>query len=368
MYDVIIVGAGIAGCTLGKKLIDNGLDVLIIEKTRSLKKDSGIVAARNIGSEIPKKLIKHAVKSMEFVSPSGSTMEMKTRKPFAFILDRQDLNNFYRKRVKSIVVYDSVKKISWDDGFVKIECEDRTFLSRMVVGCDGAYSTVGKFMNIHEKTESSNEVVFGVLAFDKIKSPGIRVYFNKHFSPDFFAWTIEQTNEYGLMCSQRPIEYLEYFRKRFGFEIKDMHAYPMKIGIINTVTDRCLLVGEAAAQSKPITGGGIDLAIVASNYAASTISDAFKNQSFNKASLSSYETSWKRDCGKEIKRQLFLRNIYRQLNNKQIDELFNIGKKHIGEVSGVDDYIQLSELMKNISKTDLFLWGLRNFGAVFRSL
>ena len=366
MYDVIIVGAGIAGTVLAEKLVKQGYDILVIEKSRKLKIDSGIVASRNLKKTIPLSLIEHKINEMALVSPSGMNIQIKTTKPFAFILDRQKLNRYFIKNVKDSIVYDDVKKITWEDGFVQVICENKRYYGKMVVGCDGANSVVRQNMCFYDNFDYNPEIGFGVLGFDKIISGSIHVYFNKLFSKDFFAWTIPQNNEYGLMSGKDPIEFINHFRKRLGYELKDFVVYPMTIGVKRAVTDRCLLVGESSGYSKPITGGGIDLAIVSANYAFIAINNCIKYDDFSRNSLALYENMCKNDFYSEIKKQLFLRKMYMKLNNEQIDELFKICKKWVEDIDYIEDYIELTDLIKYVSKSSLFLWGLRNFGTLIK--
>ena len=72
---------------------------------------------------------------------------------------------------------------------------------------------------------------------------------------------------------------------------------------------------------------------------------------YGSSMLSSYERGWKMELGKEIKKQLFARKMYKKLSNKDIDDLF----KEFGSfVEKFDyDYDRLSEAAKRIPKLRL---------------
>ena len=366
MYDVIIVGAGIAGCVLADKLDDAGLSIIVIERSKRLKKDSGIVAYRNVGRTIPRSFIDHNINEITLVSPFGSTASIRTRESFACIIDRQKFNKHLLGNISDFVVEDHVKDIIWEDGFVQVIGNNNKYYGKMVVGCDGANSIIRKKLNQYDRLDAKDEIVFGALAFDKIRQNSIHVYFNKIFSTDFFAWTIPQNNEYGLMVGKRPFEFIDYFRKKLGYELKDLLVYPMIIGCKKSYTDRVLLIGESAGQNKPITGGGIDLAIASSEYAAYVIKNAFKANRFDADFLKTYEELWLKDFGSEIKKQLFLRKMYMKLHNEQIEDLFAIVKKGLEKTDYIENYIELSNLTKNLPYSKLFLWSLRNFGTIVK--
>ncbi len=366
MYDVVIVGGGIAGCVLADKLNKVNFNVLVVERSQRLKKDSGIVANRNVGKMIPKNFIEHTITEMTLVSPFGSSVKLKTKDPFASIIDRQKLNKYLLDKITGLVVYDHVKDVVWEDGFVSVVCDNKTYYGKMLVGCDGANSIIRKKINEHDGVFDDSNVVFGALAFDKIKTDSIHVYFNKLFSADFFAWTIPQNNEYGLMVGYKPMNFLNHFKKKFGYELNNVLVYPMIIGCKKSYTDRALLVGESAGHNKPITGGGIDLAIVSVEYAFITIKNAFRKNDFSSSFLKTYHNMWYKDFGSEINRQLFLRKIYMKLNNEQIDDLFKIVKDGLEKTDYIEDYIELSNLTKKLSYSRLFLWSLRNFGTIIK--
>ncbi|MBI4895153.1 MAG: NAD(P)/FAD-dependent oxidoreductase [Candidatus Aenigmarchaeota archaeon] len=366
MYDVIIVGGGIAGSVLAEKLIKNDFNILVIERTKRLKKDSGIVANRNIGKVIPRGFIEHRINEMTLVSPFGLSAKIRTKNPFAYIIDRQKLNKYFLSKIAGLIVYDHIKDVVWEDGFVSVIGDNKTYYGKMIIGCDGANSIVRKKMNKHDGFYADSDIVFGALAFDKIKTDSIHVYFNKLFSTDFFAWKIPQNNEYGLMVGKRPMDFLNHFKKKFGYGLNDVLVYPMIIGCKKSYSDRCLLVGESAGQNKPITGGGIDLAIVSAYYAFTTVLAAFKNNNFSSKFLESYHNMWYKDFGSEINRQMFLRKVYMKLNNEQIDDLFKIVKDDLEKTDYIEDYIELSNLTRKLSYSRLFLWSLRNFGTIIK--
>ena len=401
MHDVIIVGAGIAGSVLAERLkrLDKELDVLVIEKSRGFKHDSGIVAAGHVGKTIPKNLIKDKIDKMALVSPCGHVIDINTEKPFAFLVKREELEKYLRSRINDRIVYDCVKVIIWEEDFAQVVGENDIYYAKMVVGCDGACSIVRKFMRLYDGVKKWNashstnivdkayilstikkedsSMIFGVIGNHKIEQDNIHVYFNKLFSKDFFAWTIPQNNEYGLMTATDPLSFCKCFGRKMGFgniitEQRSCETIgkpaisitPMTIGMKKSYCDSALLVGESAGQVKPITGGGIDMAISNSFHATNVIRKAIKTDNTDSDFLKTYEDLWKSEFGKEIGRQIWLRKIYSRLNNQQIDELFRIARSV--KIDEIEDYVGLSGLMRKMPKLRLFLWGLRNFG-VFRA-
>ena len=61
-----------------------------------------------------------------------------------------------------------------------------------------------------------------------------------------------------------------------------------------TVDNRIMLVGDAAAQVKPTSGGGIFTGLTCAQIASQTIQTAIQTQSYSKQILSKYHNQWKK--------------------------------------------------------------------------
>src|SRR3989344_4922349 len=91
MYDIIIVGSGVAGSYLSSLLAD--FNVLVIEKDKKvILKDSGIVSKNFDNFFDDKKLIKDEIDEMVAVSPSGYKFSLNSESPYAYLLERKNLS------------------------------------------------------------------------------------------------------------------------------------------------------------------------------------------------------------------------------------------------------------------------------------
>jgi flavin-dependent dehydrogenase len=301
---------------------------------------------------------------MNFVSPSGNVVKLRTEKPFAYLIDRVDYVKAIKNNVKKNIIFSAVSDISWQKNFVTIHTNQDTIHTKLLVGADGALSIARKKI-LEMKKLSEPEINMGLLTRTArtIKKP-ISVYFNKHFSPEFFAWSIPENGEYGLIAKQ-PLEYFAVLQKHLGFEhhktIIAPIATPSKdyYKANSSYCQRALLIGEAACQTKPLTAGGIDFGLKAVNHAHSTIIAAFKENDFSESMMKNYEYLWKNDFGQEIYKQLMLKNVYKKLTNKQIDSLLSLCSKHIEKIDNID-YIRIGNIWTKLPMLKLFLWYLKN--------
>ncbi|MEF8774813.1 MAG: electron transfer flavoprotein, partial [Halobacteriales archaeon] len=156
-----------------------------------------------------------------------------------------------------------------------------------------------------------DELLRGVLAFAPEPDHGDRV--DVHLTaPRFFAWRIprgEAGVEYGLALppeDDRSVRtMLADLTDGYGVGTERLRAGPIPVGPPERVTARRgFLLGDAAAQTKPFTGGGIVYGMTAADHAVSEIDPAAP------ATLQAYEQAWRDDLGTEIRLGRWLRRAY----------------------------------------------------------
>lgn len=340
MHDVIIIGAGVAGSFLAKKL--EGLDVLLLEKDKRIfVKDSGIVSQRFknfFDKKFVKKIIKEKISRMVLVSPSGDKISLRVS---AFLLNRKMFSRKLRMMNNNVIAYEKAEKIRYGRNIV-VTTDRNEYKCKLLVGADGALSITRKALGIKIPF-----LYHGVIARtkNKINMKDIHVYFNKNYSSDFFSWVIPQNNEYGLIAKKNPKDRFRYFKDALDLPNSRLHMAPIPIGITKSYGQRTLLVGDAAGMIKPLTGGGIVFSLTAASHAASLINNVFEKHNFG--AVPEYEKAWKNDFGNEIKKQLMLRMIYRRLNNRMINRLF-VSIKPMIKKMGKFDYDFLSDIPRRL--------------------
>ena len=365
MYDVIIVGGGVAGCRLAALLGEaTDLSILLLEKNKNIYlKDSGIVSSHITDFLPDRKLIEHDISEMVARSPGGHEITLRSFRPFAHILKRVAFSKFLREAAEKRVdtAYETVISIQKHQTFFIVSTTRGEYRCRFLIGADGAYSLVRRSLGI-----APPHLYHGILVRtrQRLGSGPITVHFHKHYSPDFFSWIIPQTNEYGIVTSYRPRDYFLHFRKTFSLPPGDIHAYLLPLGTTRSYADRSMLVGDACGQSKPLTGGGIIFSLRAAGYAAEVIGRAFDEQRFDRSFLSLYEFLWKRRMGREISQQLLARRLYRRMTNRDIDRLFLELGPYVTRIEEFD-YDHLSQLVSKMPKWHLFKYLVKNMSLVF---
>jgi len=177
--------------------------------------------------------------------------------------------------------------------------------ARMVVGADGPRSRVRRNLGLPEP----GELLHGVLGFDPEPDDGDFV--DVHLTvPRFFAWRIPRGDagvEYGLAAAPgtHVPERFDALVADYGAEIEQRCSGAIPIGPPESVTShRGLLLGDAAAQTKPFTGGGILYGMTAADCAARTVDPA------DPATLDAYERAWRDELGRDIRLGALVRRAY----------------------------------------------------------
>ena len=91
-----------------------------------------------------------------------------------------------------------------------------------------------------------------------------------------------------------------------------------------TYSDRLLVVGTTAGQVKPLTGGGIYFGLLCADIAANTLNRCLSTDDLSTDKLASYQRSWKRRLGRELRTASWARRVFEKLDDHRLDQLFGL--------------------------------------------
>jgi flavin-dependent dehydrogenase len=231
----------------------------------------------------------------------------------------------------------------------------------MVIGADGVQSAVARFCGIRPPPE----ILPGFEAeLAAVKGPEgtARILVGRDVAPGFFAWLIPSGGGRGLLglcCEPGETPAIRYFERLRGNPalapyIRDARilryiagGVPVSAGSAS-FAERVLLVGDAAGQVKPISGGGVYTGIRCALMAAQTASGALEEEDLSKGRLSAYERKWKGELGRELSIGRRIRRSYVHVTDAQMDELVGMldRPKLLSLISARGDIDAPSELAK----------------------
>ncbi|MFA9516630.1 geranylgeranyl reductase family protein [Halopenitus sp. H-Gu1] len=324
MYDFAVVGVGPAGARFARRAAEAGHDVIALEKGEigTPLACSGHVST-DLWEYVPdaakSDLLQNRVRGARFHvgGPGSRSYPFYKREAVSNVVDRVELDRILaacaREAGADVREGHTVTGIDERSDRVVLEVSlaeatgggTETIEARMVAGCDGPVSRVRRSLDLPEPEET----LHGVLAFDAAPDDGDFV--DVHLTaPTFFAWRIprgEAGVEYGLAAppSADVTDMFEALTDAYGVETDHFCSGAIPIGPPETVTsDRAFLIGDAAAQTKPFTGGGILYGMTAADAAADRIDPA------DPSTLADYESAWRETLATEIRLGKLIRACY----------------------------------------------------------
>ncbi len=381
-FDLAIIGASIAGNYLAYLLSKSNLEIVVIEEHEDIGlpfQCAGIISQKlSQLIELPEEIVLNRVKTAKIIGPSGNFIKLSgNERPY--VIDRIALDRLFygkNKNTSNITYYLGERfrsfKYSVDNGHkcVLIETSKRLIKAKMLIGCDGPLTSVGKHLKVKNKLLYAAQIrIKG--NFDENEAV---MYFHPLWK-QLFGWIVPEGNNVyriGIASSKNVKDCFHIFLKKLGIDINnkiDQQGGIIPYGIMNkSAFKNALLLGDAAGQVKATTGGGIVMLLTAARHASNCVKLSFKQNNFSKRFIKKhYEKPCLRTIGKELKLHYVIRLILERLTNKDFEVFFKIVKEnkieHIITLYGDMDFPKdlIFKLLKNpLVFTFLIKFSLKN--------
>ncbi len=345
LYDVVVVGGGPVGSYVAYKLAEAGYGVVVVEQKASLGEAvccTGIISQECVGSfAIAEDVILRRANSATLVSPSGRLLRLWRPEPQVCIIDRAGFNLAMARQAQDrgteYVLSSLVKNIEVRDDRVRVEAtrqgEKLNFEARAAVIASGFGSSLAQRLGLGKV----GDFVMGAQAeVEAVGVDEVEVYFGQEMAPGFFAWLVPTSPPkalVGLLSRRSPGLYLRKLmaalmtQGKIDSDEADLsHRGISLVPLAKTYGDRLVVVGDAAGQVKPITGGGIYYGLLCADIAAKNLHRALASNDLSAKSLVGYEQGWRKKLGWELKIGYWARKFYERLSDAQIDRAFDIVK------------------------------------------
>ena len=303
MYDAIIVGAGPSGATAAHHLASQGHKVAFIDREGRIKPCGGAVPPRLIKDfEIPDRLIVAKISTARMISPTGRKVDIPIENGYVGMVDREDFDAYLRDRAENAGATryrGTFTKITREDGHPTVHFrdkatkEERTITARMVIGADGARSSVAR-----AEVKGGKEIPYVIAYHEIIEAPEqtddsydpnrCDVIYDGRVSPDFYGWIFPHGRKASVGMGT-GIENVDLkaatadLRETSGLaacETIRKEGAPIPLRPLDRWDNGrdVVLAGDAAGVVAPSSGEGIYYAMVGGEFAARAVDAALQTE------------------------------------------------------------------------------------------
>ncbi len=355
---ILIVGAGPIGCYTAQLLTGMGYHPVLLEEHHQVGRP--VKCAGIVGKQVFEKTrIPPSRESIinvihgAFIACQGENFTIQ-RPSVAYIINREqfDLNMsqgleiHLKQKVKSIEKSNNTYLVRTKEG--------EEWEADILIGADGPDSVVRDFLLRHILDNQRSER--GILSYygvqyrldvknwkEKIDSRMVQVYFYQGIP--FFLWMIpedDRTIRLGII-GKNGRKMLDSFiaERQIDAEMIDRITGKIALGLIPVYGENIALVGDAACQVKPLTGGGIFYGL----QSAEILADCIGRQR-----LSEYDKRYREKFGTEIRFGMKARKFFEGLDSDELNELFRILQKNARLIENLADFENHFILFKELAK------------------
>jgi digeranylgeranylglycerophospholipid reductase len=342
-YDIAVAGGGPVGCFVAEQLMSKGRNVVLLEEHKIIGEPvhcAGLVTQRvfDITKCSHTGIVQNKIYGAYIHSPAGSTLTIGGDYVRGLVINRQRFDETLSENAQiagaelltGYKVVSAKKEKNHITLIIQQNEQTLTVRCNILIGADGSHSHIRNIFEFPKPIEKLQGI--GAELSDTTLTPHfVHIFVGHRIAPGFFAWVIptnvqgttariglcigRQTNHplqhYFTALLQQPLLQGTNVMKRFGGAIP---LGPLK----KTVDDHIMLVGDAAAQVKPTSGGGIYTGLLCATQCAIVAEEALQKQQFDADFLKRYHTKWTKEIGRELSLGMRFRKIFTNLTDEQL--------------------------------------------------
>ena len=354
-YDVVVVGGRIGGSISSLFASKNDVDVLMIEKRQEIgvpvqcAEGTPHLTFETLEMEPSKKYICTEIENVTVHAPNQKSVNAEELVDVdsldkgistGYILDRKVFDKHLAiesaKAGTDIMVKTTVKDLIRKDGKVcgvvaKHMGETMEIKADLVIAADGIESNMAQIAGLR-KHDNPHDICscaqYELVGLD-IDPDRLHLYFGRETAPGGYSWIFPKGDGVanvglGVRGSQETAyHYLKKFTSQFNATPVELNigGVPLSGPIDRTYADGFLVVGDAARQVDPVTGGGIITTVPCARIAGEVAAQAVKEEDTSATFLKSYEDAWKDKLGNVLKTSLKLRKVADKITDDEVNAL-----------------------------------------------
>lgn len=314
-----------------------GVEVLLVEEDFQVGrpvKCTGLISIRALeeagaGPEVVLRKIRGAF----IYGPDGREIALDGRKTRAYVIDRAEFDRELVREAEAagVRVRTGVRAVALEGDGLKIrhnpEGPEQKVKAKVIIGADGPYSRVRAWAGL----PPPQKMLYGLQVIAPCsprREDFVEVFLGRDVAPDFFAWAVPASAgvaRIGLATDdgQRARSSLARLLQRKGVKeetILEFQGGAIPIGPApRTVRSNVLVVGDAAGQAKPTSGGGIYTGIICAKLAGEAAVKAVKRGDISL--LGEYEVRWRKELEAELRLGMLAHRILSELADADLDRI-----------------------------------------------
>ena len=352
------MGGGPAGSYTAWQLAKKGRLVTVLEEHQKIGEPShcaghlSIKSLKNLGLySLSSGIIENNFSTANFYSPNGTKFAVKLNEPVTCAINRTLFDEYLATQAKSFgakyllstraqgLLLDG-KKIK---GVTYRKNENVDLKAKMVIDAEGISSRFVKQAGLNPF--GTRGLVYAAEAelenVEGLDEHAVDVYTGSLYAPGFYGWLIPRPKgkaKLGLAIKRgNPEKFLNHLIKKHPVASKELQNAKLTRITYHTITlgglidklqtDNFLVVGDAASQVKPTTGGGVIFSLICGGIAANVANQAIDKGDFSSEYLSYYQKRVQDRLGFDIKVMLKIRNFLNSLSDQKIDDAFRFANR-----------------------------------------
>jgi digeranylgeranylglycerophospholipid reductase len=350
-YDVIVVGAGPAGLSAAKILVENKVKTLVVDRKQEIgcpkrcAEGLGMGWFKRLNIKPKKTWAVQEIKGAQLYAPNGKSIKMKRKEVMGYVLERK----IFEKEVAievvkagaKILLRNQVVRAERNEEGVELTIEEnnetKKLTCKLVVACDGVDSLTAKMLGLNTKldlneTDSGYQYeMTGISGYDENL---LHLYFGEDIAPRGYIWIFPKrkgTANVGIGIGAYEEKTAKYYldkwiSKQDGLKegsIIEVNGGAIPVGgfLEKMQADNLIVAGDAGHMVDPIHGGGIGIAIEGGTLAGEHAVKAIKSGKMSAEDLEGYTKAWYDKRGKELMRRIKGRHLLEKLSNEDFNYL-----------------------------------------------
>jgi flavin-dependent dehydrogenase len=291
--DVLVVGAGLAGLRTARLLARRELNVLVVDRRRSLStgiRTTGIFVRRTLDDfDLPDHLLGPGVRDVLLYPPSRrAPIRLTSDRDEYRVADMAAVYEHARRAAESAGarVLLGVRYVEASGGSVRF-ADAEPVTARFIVGADGARSQVARDLglDVNRRFLLGAEIVHPVAS--GTATPAFHCVLDPRVAPGYLGWVIDDGRHAHVGVAGYPDAMrtgIRHLLDAFAADAPgrtapagpiERRGGPIPVGGVlrRLVCPAGLLVGDAAGAVSPLTAGGLDPCLRMSGLAAAVAAE-----------------------------------------------------------------------------------------------